>query len=103
MEEQLAKNITTIDILANDTLSLERYDHSTHKIYQDLKLASHVNTFRENALLPGDEAVRQDSTGISPGWYLDRYKFLPMLRHAHAVSNLGLLSVLETLSVKAVR
>lgn len=79
-EEQLSSNISTINVLANETAIIQTYDLSAYESYLDLQSPSHINTFREHAHLPGDEP--QSPPGQTPGWRLDRYKFLPMLKHA---------------------
>lgn len=79
-EEQLSSSISTINVLANETATIQKYDFSAYESYLDLQSISHINTFREHAHLPGDEP--QPLPGQTPGWRLDRYKFLPMLRHA---------------------
>jgi hypothetical protein len=85
LKEQLSTNVSSIDILENEISIIQKIDPSAHKSYLELQSSSHVNTYREHAGLPGDEVTREAGSTTPPGWRLDRYKFLPMLRHAQVV------------------
>jgi hypothetical protein len=81
LAEQLALDVESVDVLANVSDILRTWDASAHASYQDLHSSHHLNTYREHALLPGDEP-QSTLAGNPPGWLLDKYKFLPMLTHA---------------------
>lgn len=81
LSEQLATNIAAIDVLSNESSLLQRYDASAYSSYLELQSPPHANTYREHAVLPGDEPI-ETSMGNPPDWLLDKYKFLPMLTHA---------------------
>lgn len=81
LPEKLASNIESVDALANVSDLIKSYDPAAHDSYLELQSPSHVNTYREHARLPGDEP-KDAKEGNTPGWLLDKYKFLPMLTHA---------------------
>jgi hypothetical protein len=79
--EQLSSEIYAIDALENVTSIIKEYDLEAYDSYIELQSPDHINTYREHGRLPGDEPPGLEA-GNTPGWRLDKYKFLPMLAHA---------------------
>lgn len=80
-KEQLTSEIDAIDALENVTSIIKEYDSEAYDSYVKLQSPDHINTYREHGRLPGDEPQDLEA-GNTPGWSLDKYKFLPMLAHA---------------------
>jgi hypothetical protein len=78
---EACQQYSSIDLLANVSDLIRNLDPEAHKSYLEVQPSSHINTYREHALLPGDEP-RNGFEGNTPGWLLDKYNFLPMLTHA---------------------
>ncbi|KAF8856567.1 hypothetical protein BDZ45DRAFT_804107 [Acephala macrosclerotiorum] len=81
LNEQLSSTISAIDALANVSSIIQEFDPSAYDVYIDQQSERRVNTYREQARLPGDEPPDEKPEN-QPGWLLDKYKFLPMLAHA---------------------
>ena len=82
LAEQLSSEIYALDALENITSVIKQYDPDAYDNYLELQSPDHINTYREHGRLPGDEPP-DAKDGSTPGWRLDKYKFLPMLAHAH--------------------
>jgi hypothetical protein len=81
LQEQLSSSIEAVDALANVSDILQKHDPPAYASYLEQQSPDHVNTYREHGRLPGDEPPHEKA-GNTPGWLLDKYKFLPMLAHA---------------------
>lgn len=81
LREKLANNVESVDTLANVSDLIQSLDLPAHESYLEFQSPTHINTYREHARLPGDEP-KDVKEGNTPGWLLDKYKFLPMLSHA---------------------
>lgn len=81
LPDQLSPGIHAIDALENATSIIRQHDPDAYASYLELQSPDHINTYREHGRLPGDEPPDQKA-GNTPGWLLDKYKFLPMLAHA---------------------
>lgn len=82
LAEKLSPDFSAIDALENVTSILQQHDPDAYDSYLELQSPDHANTYREHAELPADEPLNV-TDGTTPGWRLDKYKFLPMLAHAH--------------------
>jgi hypothetical protein len=80
LNERLADDFESIDVLENVSGLIKTHDPTAHESYLELQSPDHINTYREHGQLPGDEPAPKP--GNTPGWLLDKYKFLPMFTHA---------------------
>ena len=81
LAEDLSPSIHAVDALENVTSIIKAHDPDAYASYLEQQSPDHLNTYREHGRLPGDEPP-DAKAGNTPGWLLDKYKFLPMLRHA---------------------
>ena len=81
--ERLSSSIETIDIIANVSHLIQKVDSEAYQIYAAQNEALQPHLYRETTGLPGDGVFAVSDDGNPVGWTLDRYKFLPMLAHAH--------------------
>ncbi|MCJ1307177.1 hypothetical protein MMC25_000823 [Agyrium rufum] len=84
LDETLSRNYHAINVLENVTDTLTHLDPAAHEAYTTQRALGLTNNYHEKADLPGDAiSDKVGADGNTPGWVLDRYKFLPMLAHAH--------------------
>lgn len=81
LTEKLSNGFEAIDAIQNVTSVIQAFDPDAYNSYLELQSSDHVNTYHEHGRLPGDEPPDTQANN-TPGWLLDKYKFLPMLAHA---------------------